>query len=152
MSSSVPSATATRSDAPVSALGGPAVSLHDVTAGYDGQPALEDVDLEIAPGSLLAIFGPNGGGKTTMLKLIAGMLRAWSGTVEVLGAPAGEAARRIAYVPQAEVVDWSFPITVWNVAMMGRFARLGPLRQPGRQDRAAVAAALDRVGMGANAR
>jgi len=79
MSSSVPSATATRSDAPVSALGGPAVSLHDVTAGYDGQPALEDVDLEIAPGSLLAIFGPNGGGKTTMLKLIAGMLRAWSG-------------------------------------------------------------------------
>jgi ABC-type Mn2+/Zn2+ transport system ATPase subunit len=124
-----------------------AVRLRAVTAGYDGQPALEGVDLEIARGSLLAIFGPNGGGKTTLLKLIAGLLRPWTGTVEVLGGPAGGAAHRIAYVPQAELVDWSFPITVWNVAMMGRFARLGPLRQPGREDRVAVAAALARVGM-----
>jgi ABC-type Mn2+/Zn2+ transport system ATPase subunit len=125
----------------------PAIRLRDVTAGYDGRAALEDVSLDIARGSLLAVFGPNGGGKTTLLKLIAGVLRPWTGTVETLGAPAGEAARRIAYVPQAELVDWSFPITVWNVAMMGRFARLGPLRQPSRTDRDAVTAALERVGM-----
>ena len=126
---------------------GPAIRLRDVTAGYDGRAALEDVSLEIARGSLLAVFGPNGGGKTTLLKLIAGVLRPWTGTVETLGVRAGEAARRIAYVPQAELVDWSFPITVWNVAMMGRFARLGPFRQPSRTDRDVVTAALERVGM-----
>lgn len=124
-----------------------AITLRQVTAGYDGRTALEDVSLEIARGSLLAVFGPNGGGKTTLLKLIAGVLRPWTGSVDTLGVSAGEAARRIAYVPQAELVDWSFPITVWNVAMMGRFARLGPFRQPSRVDRSAVSAALERVGM-----
>lgn len=125
----------------------PVIALRDVTAGYDARAALEAVDLDVARGSLLAVFGPNGGGKTTLLKLIAGVLRPWTGTVETLGLRAGDAARRIAYVPQAELVDWSFPITVWNVAMMGRFARLGPFRQPSRADRAAVGAALERVGM-----
>src|SRR6185369_4681285 len=61
--------------------------------------------------------------------------------------PAGQAARQVAYVPQAEVVDWSFPISVWDVAMMGRFPALGPFRQPGGADRDAVADALRRVGM-----
>jgi ABC-type Mn2+/Zn2+ transport system ATPase subunit len=146
------SAAVSRIEKPVSPAGGAAVSLQHVTAGYDGRPALEDVDLEIARGSLLAIFGPNGGGKTTLLKLIAGILQPWTGTVETLGVPAGQAARRVAYVPQAELVDWSFPITVWNVAMMGRFPRLGLLRQPASADRKAVAAALERVGMVASAR
>jgi ABC-type Mn2+/Zn2+ transport system ATPase subunit len=130
----------------------PVIALHDVTAGYDDRPVLEDVSLDVDRGSLLAIFGPNGGGKTTLLKLIAGILKPWTGRVETLGQPAGEAARRIAYVPQAELVDWSFPITVWNVAMMGRFARLGLLRQPSRADRSAVTDALDRVGMSGEAR
>ena len=129
-----------------------AISLRGVTAGYDGQPAVEDVDLAIAAGSLVAVFGPNGGGKTTLLKLIAGLLEPWAGSVEVLGGAPEDAARRIAYVPQAELVDWSFPVSVWDVAMMGRFARLGPLRQPGRADREAVGAALERVGMDARAR
>lgn len=124
-----------------------AVRFTGVTAGYDAQPAVEDVDLAIEPGSLVAVFGPNGGGKTTLLKLMAGLLRPWTGTVEVLGGPPGSAARRIAYVPQAELVDWSFPVSVFDVAMMGRYPMLGPLRQPGRRDRDAVRAALDRVGM-----
>jgi ABC-type Mn2+/Zn2+ transport system ATPase subunit len=123
------------------------VSLRGVTVGYDGVPAVESVDLGIERGSLVAIFGPNGGGKTTLLKLIAGLLRPWQGTVEVLGAAPAAAARRVAYVPQAELVDWSFPVSVRDVAMMGRYPALGPLRQPGRADRDAVDAALDRVGM-----
>ena len=127
--------------------GAPVVVLRDVTAGYGGRTALEDVNLDIAKGSLVAVFGPNGGGKTTLLKLIAGVLRPWTGTIGTLGVWAGHAARRIAYVPQAELVDWSFPISVWNVAMMGRYARLGPFRQPSADDRAAVTAALQRVGM-----
>jgi ABC-type Mn2+/Zn2+ transport system ATPase subunit len=126
----------------------PAIELRSVTAGYRDVVALDNVSLDISPGSLVAVFGPNGGGKTTLLKLMAGLLRPWTGYARVLGAPPAEVPRRIAYVPQAELVDWSFPVSVWDVAMMGRFARLGPFRQPGSPDRAAVAAALDRVGMG----
>jgi ABC-type Mn2+/Zn2+ transport system ATPase subunit len=124
-----------------------AVWMFGVAAGYDHRAALEDVDLELPAGSLAAVFGPNGGGKTTLLKLIAGLLRPWSGTIEVLGEPAGHAARRIAYVPQAEQVDWSFPVSVWDVAMMGRYARLGAWRRPGAQDNEIVRGALGRVGM-----
>ncbi len=125
----------------------PVIELRGVTAGYDGEPAVERVDLRIDRGALVAVFGPNGGGKTTLLKLIAGLLRPWRGDVDVLGGPPGRAAGAIAYVPQAELVDWSFPVSVWDVAMMGRFPGLGPLRQPGRADRVAVAGALERVGM-----
>jgi len=126
----------------------PAVRLIDVVAGYDHRPALENIDLEIAAGSLVAIFGPNGGGKSTLLKLIADLIKPWSGTVEVLGEATGREAQRIAYVPQAELVDWSFPVSVWDVAMMGRYPRLGPWRRPAPADHDAVAAALERVGMG----
>jgi ABC-type Mn2+/Zn2+ transport system ATPase subunit len=108
---------------------------------------LEDVTLQIPRGALVAIFGPNGGGKTTLLKLIADLIQPWSGTVSVLGAPAGEQAKRVAYVPQAELVDWSFPVSVWDVAMMGRYPALGVLRRPAAADREAVEAALDEVGM-----
>ena len=76
------------------------VRLRNVSAGYGDQIALRDVDLEIAGGSLLAIFGPNGGGKTTLLKLIAGILAPWSGSIEVLGGPPGVEARQVAYVPR----------------------------------------------------
>jgi ABC-type Mn2+/Zn2+ transport system ATPase subunit len=125
----------------------PAVRVSNVTAGYDHRPALEDVSLEIPAGALVAIFGPNGGGKSTLLKLIANLLEPWHGTVEVLGSPAGDEAQRVAYVPQAELVDWSFPVSVWDVAMMGRFPRLGVLRRPIARDREAVGMALERVGM-----
>jgi manganese/iron transport system ATP-binding protein len=118
-----------------------------VTTGYDGRAAIEDITLSIGAGSLVAILGPNGGGKSTALKVMAGLLRPWSGTVEVLGAQPGREAHRVAYVPQAEVVDWSFPVTVWDVVMMGRYPRLGPLRRPGRPDRDAVHEALHQVGI-----
>lgn len=125
----------------------PAVRLRAVTAGYDGRAAIEDVSIDIGTGSLVAILGPNGGGKSTALKVIAGLLRPWNGTVEVLGGPPGREAHRVAYVPQAEVVDWSFPVTVWDVVMMGRYPRLGPFRRPGSRDRDAVGSALAQVGM-----
>jgi ABC-type Mn2+/Zn2+ transport system ATPase subunit len=130
----------------------PAISLCEVTAGYGDLVALEDLDLEVPLGALVAVVGPNGGGKSTLLKLIAGLLRPWTGTIEVLGAAPGRESHRVAYVPQAELVDWSFPVNVWTVAMMGRYPRLGPLRQPGHADRDAVAEALERVGMADRAR
>ena len=130
----------------------PAIDLCGVSAGYGDRVALEDLDLEVPLGALVAVVGPNGGGKSTLLKIIAGALRPWTGTVDVLGAPPGREAHRVAYVPQAELVDWSFPVNVWTVAMMGRYPRLGPLRQPGRADHDAVAEALERVGMADRAR
>jgi len=123
------------------------VWLSDVSAGYGDRTALEHVSAVVEPGSLLAVVGPNGAGKSTLLKLMAGLLEPWTGRIEVLGAPAGREARRVAYVPQAELVDWAFPVTVEDVVTMGRFPRLGPVRRPGRSDRRAVSDALGQVGM-----
>ena len=123
------------------------VWLSDVTAGYGNRPALEHVDLGIEPGTLLAVVGPNGAGKSTLLKVMASLVVPWHGRVEILRAPAGREARRIAYVPQAELVDWHFPVTVRDVVMMGRYPGLGPLRRPGATDQRAVNEALTKVGM-----
>ena len=84
---------------------GASVVLAGVSAGYGQRAALEDVSLTVQPGSLLAVIGPNGAGKSTLLKLIAGLIKPWSGRISVLGAAPGVAARRIAYLPQAEAVD-----------------------------------------------
>jgi manganese/iron transport system ATP-binding protein len=124
-----------------------AVRLDHVTAAYGHRVALADVTLDVKPGSLLAVIGPNGAGKSTLLKLIAGLLEPESGSIEVLGAPPRARAHDVAYVPQAEVVDWDFPVTVSEVVMMGRYARLGFGRRPGRHDHHAVGDALATVGM-----
>lgn len=125
----------------------PAIRLRGVSAGYGDRLALDGIDLDVPTGSLLAVIGPNGAGKSTLLKVIAGLLEPRSGTIEVLGAAPGVAARRVAYVPQAEAVDWEFPVTVGEVVMMGRVPRIGILRGPGRHDHHLVGAALVTVGM-----
>jgi manganese/iron transport system ATP-binding protein len=127
--------------------GQPSVVFDRVSAGYGSRVALADVSLEVRPGSLLAVIGPNGAGKSTLLKLIAGLLRPSAGRVTVLGGPPGSAAREIAYLPQAEAVDWEFPVTVGEVVTMGRYARLGFGHEPRQVDRDRVRAALDTVGM-----
>src|SRR5215210_5319492 len=83
-----------------------AVRLDDVTAGYGSRVALSHVSLTVPAGSLLAVIGPNGAGKTTLIKVMAGLLEPWTGRVETLGGPSGANAKRIAYLPQAELVDW----------------------------------------------
>jgi|SRR5687768_16598472 len=128
----------------------PAVRVRDLTVGYDGRPVLQDADLEIEWGRLVGVIGPNGSGKSTLIKSIVGTLRPMSGSVEVGGYPAASrgARRLVGYVPQREVVNWDFPVTVADVVMMGRTARLGWLTFPGADDRRAVHDALDLVGMG----
>ena len=103
--------------------------------------------MSIRRGSLLAVIGPNGAGKSTLLKVMAGLLRPRDGTIEVLGAVPGKEAHRIAYVPQAELVDWAFPVTVGEVVMMGRYAAIGIGRRARPSDHEAVEAALATVGM-----
>ena len=129
-----------------------AVVLDSVSAGYEERVALEDITAAIPVGSLLAVFGPNGGGKSTLLKVIAGLLAPWRGTVTVLDAPPRVHARRVAYVPQAEQVDWDFPVTCGDVVAMGRYQKLPPFRGLRAVDREAVASALGVVGMADHAR
>ncbi len=127
----------------------PAVRLAGVTIGYDATPVLAGADLEIGWGQLVGVIGPNGAGKSTLMKTILGTLRAQAGTVEVGGWPTAcrEARNLIGYVPQREAVNWDFPVTVADVVLMGRTARLGVLHFPGARDRALVSAALAQVDM-----
>jgi ABC-type Mn2+/Zn2+ transport system ATPase subunit len=132
---------------PGSVVGPPVIELRDLTAGYRSQVALENVTLTVARGTMMAIVGPNGGGKSTLLKLLLGLLEPWHGTARVLGTTPAAARGRIGYVPQTGSGDWSFPATVGEVVMMGRYRRLGWLRRPGKADWQAVHEALEQVGM-----
>lgn len=127
-------------------FGEPAIEVRGLTTGYHQEPVLEGVDLLVRPGSLVGVIGPNGGGKSTLFKTILGLQRPWSGEVLVEGRR-GKPGHVVGYVPQTETVDWSFPVRVRDVVMMGRYPRLGVLRRPSRQDTEVVEHALEQVGM-----
>jgi manganese/iron transport system ATP-binding protein len=121
-----------------------------VTVAYpNGHVAVRDVSFQLRPGTICALVGVNGSGKSTLFKTIMGFVRPSDGRVTVGGRPVPEAQRRseIAYVPQAEEVDWTFPVTVHDVVMMGRYGKMGFLRRPSALDRDKVAASLARVEM-----
>jgi len=118
--------------------------------GYGDRLIVSEVDLEVPAGRCTAILGPNGSGKSTLLRLLAGVLPARVGKVELLGRPLAswrrrEVAQRIGYVPQW--VDFSFPLSVEEVVEQGRAPHLGPWRPASPRDRAAVRQALDRMGL-----
>ncbi|MBX3096585.1 MAG: metal ABC transporter ATP-binding protein [Fimbriimonadaceae bacterium] len=125
----------------------PALSVRDLTVVYGDQPALWDVDLDLAPGTLTAIVGPNGAGKSTLLKASLGLIPRVAGTVSFFGRPLNAVRNEVAYVPQRANVDWDFPASVHDVALMGTFARLGWFRRPGAAERQRAIDALERVGM-----
>jgi manganese/zinc/iron transport system ATP- binding protein len=125
----------------------PAIEVTDLTVAYDDRPVLWDVDLEVAPGTLMAVVGPNGAGKTTLIRSILGLVKPAAGRALVHGRPYEEERRRVGYVPQRGSVDWDFPTDALDVVLMGRYGRLGWIRRPGRADRAAARAALAQVGM-----
>lgn len=106
------------------AAGVPLVELAQVSCRYGTTPALEEVSLKIWPGQFMAIVGPNGGGKTTLLRAVLGMVPVASGKVFLRGAPLSRSSlQRIGYVPQLETIDWNFPITVEEVIVMGFFVK-----------------------------
>ena len=126
------------------------IEAHGLTVTYrNGFTALTDASFTVPTGSITALVGVNGAGKSTLFKALMGFVPASSGDVRVLGITVPEALRRnlIAYVPQSEEVDWSFPVLVEDVVMMGRYGHMGFLRRPRAADRQAVDQALDRVGM-----
>lgn len=125
----------------------PAILLDRVSAAYGGHAALDDVSFQVPEGHFAALIGPNGAGKSTILRLLLGLLRPTSGRVEVFGHPPGRDGRPIGYVPQKVVIPRGFPITVLEVALMGRTGILGPGRRPGARDRELAMASLGVVGL-----
>ncbi len=123
----------------------PILRLRGLAAGYDARWAISGVDLDVPAGRLVGVIGPNGSGKSTLLRAILGLVPRRSGSVTMAGAALDP--RRVAYVPQRELVDWSFPISAAQVVMMGRYPRIGPVAGARPEDRRAVAEALDRVGL-----
>lgn len=129
---------------------GAGILVEHVTVTYrNGHTALRDASFAIPTGTITALVGVNGSGKSTLFKTIMGFLKAARGEVRILGLSVPEALKRnvVAYVPQAEEVDWTFPVLVEDVVMMGRYGHMNFLRMPGAADRAAVEAALSRVNM-----
>jgi manganese/iron transport system ATP-binding protein len=115
----------------------------------NGHTALRDASFDIPRGTIAALVGVNGAGKSTLFKAIMGFVPASAGEISVLGRNVREALKRnlVAYVPQAEEVDWSFPVLVEDVVMMGRYGHMGFLRRPRAADRQAVDDALARVNL-----
>jgi zinc transport system ATP-binding protein len=123
------------------------IRFESVWVDYDGLPALEDINLVVGERDFVGIIGPNGGGKTTLLKVLLGLIQPTRGRVMVLGQHPREARRFVGYVPQHIEFDRAFPISVWDVAMMGRLGRRGLLRRYAEDDRRAVENALSQVDM-----
>ena len=126
------------------------IKAQDVTVTYrNGTTALRNASFEIPTGTITALVGVNGAGKSTLFKALMGFVPAAKGHISILGYPVKAALKQniVAYVPQAEEVDWSFPVLVEDVVMMGRYGHMGFLRTPRAADHAAVSDSLDRVNM-----
>jgi manganese/iron transport system ATP-binding protein len=129
-----------------------ALELDSVSAAYGREPVVAGVTGSVRTGGSLALIGPNGAGKTTLIKAILGLVPVVSGSIRVLGVTPEQARGRVAYVPQADVLDPEFPVIALQVVLMGRYRRIGWLRRPSRHDRAVALESLDRVGLANRAR
>lgn len=124
----------------------PLVELRHVTFGYGAEPALEDVSLHLHSGQFAALVGPSGAGKTSLLKLILGVLLPTYGEIFIGGqALNGQPGPQVGYVPQLETVDWNFPVTVEEAVLMGRVRRAGLWPWPSAEDRRRVRMVLERL-------
>jgi manganese/iron transport system ATP-binding protein len=126
----------------------PVIEVRHLTVSYGARPALLDVSLAIESDQLVGVIGPNGSGKSTLIKAILGFVRPDVGDVLICGRDVQKAKGLVAYVPQRGAVDWDFPITVREVALMGRYQSIPWHRNPGRTDREAAMEALEMVRMG----
>lgn len=126
-----------------------AVDIKDLWVSLNGDFILREVELQIRRGIFLGLIGPNGGGKTTLLQIILGLIKPDRGQVQVFGRPAGHHKNKglIGYLPQRAFADLSFPVTVFDVVMMGRYPKIGLWRRASSEDRGQVLEKLQAVGM-----
>lgn len=128
----------------------PSIVVEDVTVAYpNGTVALRDTSFSLGAGTIAGLVGVNGSGKSTLFKAIMGFVTPMRGSVAIAGMPVRQALKRnlVSYVPQAEEVDWDFPVLVEDVVLMGRYGHMGFFRTARAKDRELVEAALERVGM-----
>jgi manganese transport system ATP-binding protein len=125
------------------------IVVENLSVSYHRKTALHGVSLAIPQGSICGLVGMNGSGKSTLFKAIMGFVTPTSGQVWIAGMGVRRAQKQnlIAYMPQSEEVDWQFPVRVWDVVLMGRYAKMNFLRIPSQQDRAIAHASLAKVGM-----
>ncbi len=121
------------------------IHVEDLTMAYQDSPVLFDVDLDIPENTRCAIVGPNGAGKSTLLKGILSLIKPVSGSISIYGKSFNDVRDKIAYVPQIGSVNWDFPTTVLDVVQMGRYNKLGWIRQPGKKEREIAESALDEM-------
>ena len=128
----------------------PGLAVNNVSVTWrNGHTALRDASFSVPRSAISALVGVNGSGKSTLFKALMGFVHVGKGDIAILGQPVNRALRLnlVAYVPQAEEVDWSFPVLVEDVVMMGRYGHMGWLRRAKPRDHEIVDAALARVGM-----
>jgi len=123
------------------------LEFEDVSVGYNGKIVLQSLNFLVPHGARVAVVGPNGAGKSTLFKSLVGLLPLRAGSILIHGLPLGNHQDCVAYVPQREDVDWRFPVSVYDVVMMGRFGQMGWLSRPSQHDRQVVRRALEQLGI-----
>ncbi|MGE4319792.1 MAG: metal ABC transporter ATP-binding protein [Deferribacterales bacterium] len=124
-----------------------AIQVRNLTVSYGPKPALLDVSFMIYSGELVGIIGPNGAGKSTLMKAMLGFVKRDIGDVYVFGKPVEQTRGMVAYVPQRGTVDWDYPVTVYDVAMMGRYGHIKWWKNASKEDHEIVERSLEMVRM-----
>lgn len=124
-----------------------ALEIEELSVSYHETAVLWDISCKLPADLLIGIIGPNGAGKSTLLKALLGLIKPLSGAVRFFGSPLQKVRRKVAYVPQRSSVDWDFPMTAYDLVMMGRFNRMGMLKWASKSDREATLKALRLVEM-----
>jgi ABC-type Mn2+/Zn2+ transport system ATPase subunit/ABC-type Zn uptake system ZnuABC Zn-binding protein ZnuA len=128
-------------------LGDYSLKIESLTVSYDRKTILNNIYLDIKPGKLYGIIGPNGAGKSTLFKAILDQIKLDAGSISLGAYKVSEVSPHIAYIPQKEEVDWNFPATVWDVVLMGRYARKKVFEPFNKADKAKAMEALEKVGI-----
>ena len=123
------------------------IEVHQLTVNYEKTSVLWDINFTIPQNKIVGILGPNGAGKSTLLKSVLGLVRPLSGEVTFLGQPLPKVRYQVGYVPQRSSVDWDFPITAFDLVMMGRYGKMGMIKWASKEDKQATLQALEQVEM-----
>lgn len=125
----------------------PALTVTNLTITYNAVPIISDVSVVVPQGIMLGIIGPNGAGKTTFLKAVVGLVAPTSGTIAVMGKPCQDVRNLYAYIPQKNSIDWDFPITVFDMVLMGCYGKLGWFKRPKKEYYAQAHEVIAAVGL-----